>query len=214
MWTQHPEHCRLPHARCENRCPGEFVVSIKYFSTGVPLHLVVSTKLRQLALSDSSKLTLLLFEILNYSLQTTSIELGVSVVVHFNPRKHFSQSLLDGLTTLLDQCPDHPQLPALLVSLCHNSHLAPQAAALSLLVVEKLLCWVNATLNVREDLERIDLARRLIADTSELLGQYAPSGIGLISKQVLVGQQNKYLLASFPGASDITWKPGRADSLP
>ena len=162
---------------------------IIYFSTGVPLHLAVSTKLRQLTLSDSSQLTLLLFEILNHSLQTTSIELGVSAVVHFNPRKHFSQSLLDGLTTLLDQCPDHPQLPALLVSLCHNSHLAPQASALSLLVVEKLLSWVNATFNVREDLRRIDLARRLLADTSEHLAQYAPSGVGLISKQVLVGQQ-------------------------
>ena len=149
----------------------KFVVSIVYFSTGVPLHLAVSTKLRQLTLSDSSQLTLLLFEILNYSLQTTSIELGVSVVVHFNPRKHFSQSLLDGLTTLLDQCPDHPQLPALLVSLCHNSHLAPQASALSLLVVEKLLCWVNATLNVREDLERIDLAQRLLADIAGFLMQ-------------------------------------------
>jgi len=160
--------------------------------TGVPLHLAVSTKLRQLTLSDSSQLTLLLLEILNYSLQTTSIELGVSVVVHFNPRKHFSQSLLDGLTTLLDQCPDHPQLPALLVSLCHNSHLAPQASALSLLVVEKLLCWVNATLNVREDLERIDLAQRLLADIAGFLIQYAPSGLRLFSRQVratLLGSQ-------------------------
>jgi len=160
--------------------------------TGVPVHLAVSTNLRQLSLSDSSQLTLLFSEILNYSLQTTSVELGVSVVVHFNPRKHFSQSLLDALTTLLDQCPDHPQLPALLVSLCHNSHLAPQASALSLSVVEKLLCWVNATLNVQEDLRRIDMAQRLLADTAELLAQYAPSGVGLISKQVratLLGNQ-------------------------
>jgi len=152
--------------------------------TGVPVGLAVSTKLRQFTLSDSSQLTLLLSEILNYALQTTSIEVGVSVVVHFNPRKQFSLSLLDALTTLLTQCPDHPQLPALLASLCHNSHLAPQASALSLLVVEKLLCWVTATLNVPEDLERIDMAQRLLADTAGFLTQFAPSGLRLFSRQV------------------------------
>jgi len=152
--------------------------------TGVPLHLVVSTKLRQLALSDSSQLTLLLSEILNYSLQTSSIELGVYVVVHFNPRKHFSQSLLDAITTLVDQRPDDPQLPALLVSLCHDPHLLPQASALSLLVVEKLLCWVSSTLNVREDLERIGLAQKLLDDTAGFLVQFAPSGLRLFSRQV------------------------------
>ena len=110
-----------------------------FLGTGVPVGLVVSTRLRQLTLSDSSQLTLLLSEILNYAMLTTSIEAGVATVVHFNPRKHFSLSLLKALTTVLNQCSDHPQLPAMLVSLCHNSHLAPQASALSLLVVEKLL---------------------------------------------------------------------------
>jgi len=152
--------------------------------TGVPVGLAVSTKLRQFTLSDSSQLTLLLSEILNYALQTTSIEVGVSVVVHFNPRKQFSLSLLDALTTVLNQCPDHPQLSALLASLCHNSHLASQASALSLLVVEKLLCWVTATLNVPEDLERIDMAQRLLADTAGFLSQFAPSGLRLFSRQV------------------------------
>jgi len=160
--------------------------------TGVPVGLAVSTKLRQLSLSDSSQLTLLLSEILNYALQTTSIEVGVSVVVHFNPRKHFSLSLLDALTTLLNQCPDHLQLPALLASLCHNSHLAPQASALSLLVVEKLLAWITATVTILEDLERIDLAQRLLADTAGFLTQYAPSELRLFSRQVratLLGSQ-------------------------
>ena len=153
--------------------------------------LAVSTKLRQLSLSDSSQLTLLLSEILNYALQTTSIEVGVSVVVHFNPRKHFSLSLPDALTTLLNQCPDHLQLPALLASLCHNSHLAPQASALSLLVVEKLLAWITATWNVLEDLERIDLAQRLLADTAGFLAQFAPSELRLFSRQVWVSEQKK-----------------------
>ena len=154
------------------------------FPTGVPVGLVVSTRLRQLTLSDPSQLTLLLSEILNYALLTTSIEAGVATVVHFNPRKHFSLSLLKALTNVLNQCPDHPQRPAMLISLCHNSHLAPQASALSLLVVEKLLCWVNATLNVPEDLQRIDMAQKLLADTAGYLIQHAPSGIRLLSRQV------------------------------
>ena len=178
--------------------------------------LAVSSKLRQLTLSDSRQLTLLLSEILNFSLlQKTSFELGVSLLVHFNPRKHFPLSLLEALTTLLDQSPDHPQLPALLASLCHNSHLAPQASTLSLLVVEKLLCWVTfATLNVREHLERIGLAQKLLADTAGFLTQHAPSGVGLLSKQVQVGSE-KYLFEPLsPGASHITCKPDREDSLP
>ena len=157
-----------------------------FLGTGVPVGLVVSTRLRQLTFSGPSQLTLLLSEILNYSLQTSSIELGVYVVVHFNPRKHFSQSLLDAITTLVDQRPDDPQLPALLVSLCHDPHLLPQASALSLLVVEKLLCWVSSTLNVREDLERIGLAQKLLDDTAGFLVQFAPSGLRLFSRQVLV----------------------------
>ena len=173
--------------------PGSIFKVLFFLSKGVPVGLAVSTKLRQFTLSDSSQLTLLLSEILNYALQTTSIEVGVSVVVHFNPRKQFSLSLLDALTTLLTQCPDHPQLPALLASLCHNSHLAPQAPALSLLVLEKLLCWVTATLNVPEDLERIDMAQRLLADTAGFLTQYAPSGLCLFSRQVWVSKKSKFL---------------------
>jgi len=165
---------------------------IQDVKTGVPVGLVVSTRLRQLTFSDPSQLTLLLSEILTYAVLTTSIEAGVATVVHFNPRKHFSQSLLKALTNVLKQCPDHPQLPAMLISLCHNSHLAPQASALSLLVVEKLLCWVTATLNIPEDLQRIDMAQKLLADTAGYLLQHAPSGIRLLSKQVratLLGSQ-------------------------
>ena len=147
--------------------------------------LAVSTKLRQLTLSDSSQLTLLLSEILNYALQTTSIEACIATVVHFNPRKHFSLCLLEALTNVLNQCPDHPQLPAMLASLCYDSHLAPQASPLSLLVVEKLLCWVSAaTLNVPEDLQRIGMAQKLLADTTGYLIQYAPSALRLFSRQV------------------------------
>ena len=185
--------------------------------TGVPVDLLVSTKLRQLTLSDSSQLTLLLSEILNCALLTDSVEVGVAVVLHFNPRKHFSLSFIDALTTLVvNQCPDHPQLPALLVSLCLHPHLAPVASALSLLVVEKLLCWVtNSTLNVADDLKRVVLAQKLLAGTDDLLVQYAPSGLRLLSKQVwMVGyiiESNSPVLS---GASHIAGKPGRADNLP
>ena len=133
-----------------------------FLGTGVPVGLVVSTRLRQLTFSDPSQLTLLLSEILTYAMLTTSIEAGVATVVHFNPRKHFSLCLLEALT----------------------SSLAPQASAFSLLVVEKLLCWVTATLNIPEDLQRIDMAQKLLADTAGYLIQHAPSGIRLLSKQV------------------------------
>ena len=148
------------------------------------MELAVSTNLRQLTLSDSSQLSLLLFELLNFALRTTSTELAVHVLAHFSPRKHFSQCLQEALITLLNQSPDHHQVPALLTELCREPCLAPQSSSLSLLVVEKLLCWVTASLNVSEDLKRIDMAQRLLADTAQLLAQYVPSAVSLLSRQV------------------------------
>ena len=157
------------------------------------MELAVSTKLRQLTLSDPSQLTLLLLELLNFALRTTSTELAVCVLAHFNPRKHFFRCLQEAFTTLFHQSPDHPQMPALLTELCSEPRLAPQSTALSLLVVEKLLCWVTASLNVSEDLLRIEMAQKLLADTAQLLAQHVPSGVGLLSRQVWFSKKSNLI---------------------
>ena len=149
----------------------------------------MSTNLRQLNLSDPSQLSLLLHELPNFALRTTYTELAVHVLAHFNPLKHFSRCLQEALAALFDQSPDHPRLPALLAELCSEPQLVSQSTALSLLVVEKLLCWVTASSFVSEDLVRIDMAQKLLADTAQLLAQYAPSGVGLLSRQVWLSEK-------------------------
>jgi len=163
--------------------------------TGVPMGLIMSTRLRQLPLSDPNQLTLFLSEILNYALLENDVENGVDAVAHFNQRKHFASSLPDSLSNILNLFPDHDQLTALLSSLCLNPQLAPQAPSLSLLVVDKLLSWVSPTSNLLKDLERIKMAQRLLTGLSELIAMHSPSGIRLLWKQVrallLIGQTGR-----------------------
>jgi len=163
--------------------------------TGVPMGLIMSTRLRQLPLSDPNQLTLFLSEILNYALLENDVENGVDAVAHFNQRKHFASSLPDSMSNILNLFPDHDQLTALLSSLCLSPQLAPQAPSLSLLVVDKLLSWVSPTSNLLKDLERIKMAQRLLTGLSELIAMHSPSGIRLLWKQVrallLIGQTGR-----------------------
>ena len=152
--------------------------------SGVPMGLIMSTRLRQLPLSDPNQLTLFLSEILNYALLENDVENGVDAVAHFNQRKHFASSLPDSLSNILNLFPDHDQLTALLFSLCLSPQLAPQAPSLSLLMVDKLLSWVSPTSNLLKDLERIKMAQRLLTGLSELIAMHSPSGIRLLWKQV------------------------------
>ena len=146
--------------------------------------LIMSTRLRQLPLSDPNQLTLFLSEILNYALLEDDVENGVDAVAHFNQRKHFASSLPDSMSNILNLFPDHDQLTALLSSLCLSPQLAPQAPSLSLLVVDKLLSWVSPTSNLLKDLERVKMAQRLLIGLSELIAMHSPSGIRLLWKQV------------------------------
>jgi len=162
--------------------------------TGVPMGLIMSTRLRQLPLSDPNQLTLFLSEILNYALLENDVENGVDAVAYLNKRKHFASSLPDSLSNILNLFPDHNQLTALLSSLCLSPQLAPQAPSLSLLVVDKLLSWVSPTSNLLKDLERIKMAQRLLTGLSELIAMHSPSGIRLLWKQVralLIGQTGR-----------------------